>query len=86
MSFFAFGISLIANAEEPAVAESSAEELELDALRALGYVTASEEIADTNIQGVAQFDRDANPEIKGTGRLRAGVGIYFFEDDLEPKD
>lgn len=35
---------------------------------------------------LAQFDRDANPEIKGTGRLRAGVGVYFFEDDLEPKD
>ncbi len=33
---------------------------------------------------LAQFDRDANPEIQGSGRSRAGVGIYFFEENLEP--
>jgi hypothetical protein len=27
-------------------------------------------------------DRDTNPEIKGTGRKQAGVGIYFFEQDV----
>jgi len=29
---------------------------------------------------LAQHDRDTNPEIKGTGRNRAGLGIYYFEE------
>lgn len=29
---------------------------------------------------LAQHDRDTNPEITGTGRHRAGVGIYYFEE------
>jgi hypothetical protein len=37
----------------------------------------------------AQYDRDANPKSTGTGRMQAGVGIYYFEGDapvenLEP--
>lgn len=28
-----------------------------------------------------RHDRDANPEAGGTGRYRAGVGIYYFESD-----
>jgi Family of unknown function (DUF6502) len=28
-------------------------------------------------------DRDVNPRVKGTGRVRAGMGIYYFEEDLE---
>lgn len=27
-------------------------------------------------------DRDANPAVQGTGRKRAGVGIYYFEEDV----
>lgn len=27
-----------------------------------------------------QQDRDANPQVQGTGRVRAGVGIYYFEE------
>lgn len=27
-------------------------------------------------------DRDVNPDAKGTGRMRAGVGVYYFEEDL----
>lgn len=27
-------------------------------------------------------DRDLNPAVKGTGRKQAGVGIYYFEQDL----
>ena len=26
-------------------------------------------------------DRDFNPQVGGTGRKRAGIGIYYFEDD-----
>ncbi|GAB4246302.1 MAG: DUF6502 family protein [Deltaproteobacteria bacterium] len=28
-------------------------------------------------------DRDANPKSAGTGRRRAGIGIYWFEDDAK---
>lgn len=32
---------------------------------------------------LAQHDRDSNPESTGTGKLRAGVGIYYFEEELD---
>lgn len=31
----------------------------------------------------SRHDRDSNPSVKGTGRLRAGIGIYYFEEDFE---
>ena len=30
---------------------------------------------------LSQQDRDINPDIKGTGRKHAGIGIYLFEED-----
>lgn len=30
-------------------------------------------------------DRDLHPEAEGTGRRRAGIGIYYFEEDLGDK-
>lgn len=30
---------------------------------------------------LAEHDRDSNPESTGTGRLRAGFGVYYFEDN-----
>jgi hypothetical protein len=30
---------------------------------------------------LAQHDRDVTPAVKGTGRNRAGFGIFFFEDN-----
>jgi hypothetical protein len=30
---------------------------------------------------MSERDRDANPRVPGTGRKRAGVGIYYFEED-----
>ncbi len=40
---------------------------------------------------MAATDRDTNPDIGGTGRKLAGIGIYYFETDLsateaEPKE
>ncbi|NOY68416.1 MAG: hypothetical protein GXP53_02835 [Deltaproteobacteria bacterium] len=32
---------------------------------------------------LAARDRDTNPEIHGLGRKRVGLGIYYFEEDLE---
>jgi hypothetical protein len=34
---------------------------------------------------LSQQDRNNHPQIKGTGRYAAGVGIYYFEDNLDPK-
>lgn len=31
---------------------------------------------------LSQQDRDVNPSVKGTGRKRAGMGIFYFEEDL----
>jgi len=32
---------------------------------------------------LAGHDRDYNPGIKGSGRKRLGVGIYYFEEDID---
>lgn len=32
---------------------------------------------------LSQRDRDVNPAIKGTGRVRVGLGIYHFEERLD---
>jgi hypothetical protein len=31
---------------------------------------------------LAKHDRDTNPSAKGRGRVRAGIGIYYFEEGL----
>ncbi len=31
---------------------------------------------------LAQRDRDTNPLAKGSGRKRAGIGVYYFEEDV----
>lgn len=33
---------------------------------------------------LAQHDRDANPAVHGSGRVRAGVGIFSFEELIAP--
>jgi hypothetical protein len=30
---------------------------------------------------LSERDRDFHPEVAGTGRMRAGVGIYYFQED-----
>jgi hypothetical protein len=32
---------------------------------------------------LAKQDRDINPDVKGTGRKQAGMGIYYFEQDYD---
>lgn len=32
---------------------------------------------------LAQYDRDTNPDVKGTGRYTAGIGIYYFEESTD---
>jgi Family of unknown function (DUF6502) len=31
---------------------------------------------------LSMHDRDVNPTVKGTGRMRVGIGIYYFEEDV----
>jgi hypothetical protein len=31
---------------------------------------------------LAQQDRDVHPDVQGTGRKHAGIGIYYFEEDV----
>jgi hypothetical protein len=36
-----------------------------------------------NLDGqLSAHDRDANAQARGSGRMRAGVGVYYFEEDL----
>lgn len=37
-------------------------------------------------QWLYQHDRDHHPEIQGTGRMQAGVGIYYFEQPMASKE
>ena len=32
---------------------------------------------------LASHDRDRNPHVEGTGRMSAGIGIYYFEHDAD---
>ena len=34
-------------------------------------------------QWLRVHDRDSNPDAAGTGRMRAGVGIYYFQEQRE---
>ena len=43
----------------------------------------SQELLELLDRWLAERDRDANPAARGTGRKAAGVGIYFFEEDLD---
>lgn len=34
---------------------------------------------------LSQHDRDTRPETGGTGQVRTGIGIYYFEEDMAPQ-
>jgi Family of unknown function (DUF6502) len=35
---------------------------------------------------LSQHDRDVNPASEGAGRMRAGLGVFYFEEDLGSRD
>jgi hypothetical protein len=35
---------------------------------------------------MSRQDRDINPSAKGSGRKRATIGIFYFEEDMPPRD
>jgi hypothetical protein len=59
--------------------------LPVEALDALHAVTDAQgqALIERLDQWLAAHDRDANPAVRGTGRARAGLGIYYFEERLE---
>jgi len=42
----------------------------------------AQELLELLSRRIAEHDRDVNPEAGGTGRLRAGVGVYYFEENV----
>src|SRR5262245_13177124 len=34
---------------------------------------------------LSQHDRDTHPDTGGTGQVRTGIGIYYFEENMAPK-
>lgn len=53
----------------------------MDEFRAIS-VRQSQELIELLDAWLARHDRDANPGVRGTGRMRAGVGVFSFEENL----
>lgn len=56
----------------------------LPAFRALAGRDAQALLEKLNLW-LAEHDRDTNRDITGTGRNRAGIGIYYFEESLDER-
>jgi len=44
-----------------------------------------QELLETLDRWLSHRDRDMNPSSKGTGRVRVGLGVYQFEEDVDSK-
>ena len=53
----------------------------VDAFRTLSARHA-QELIELLGDWLARHDRDVNPAVEGSGRMRAGVGVFYFEEDL----
>lgn len=49
-------------------------------IRELAAIRA-QELLESMDRTLSERDRDANPGVAGTGRIRAGVGIFYFQED-----
>ena len=47
------------------------------------FYKKSQTLLESADQWLARHDRDINPEIEGSGRNRAGFGIFFFEESVK---
>ena len=58
--------------------------LPLEAMKEIRELSAKhgQELLELLNQRMSELDRDVNPEAGGTGRLRAGVGVYYFEENM----
>jgi hypothetical protein len=59
--------------------------LPVEAVEAFRELSArhSQELIDLLGDWLARHDRDTNPEVRGSGRVRAGVGVFFFEERVD---
>ena len=57
----------------------------IPALRKLASESGHELLEEMNAW-LAKRDRDSNPQSEGTGRVRAGIGVYYFEDNLDQEN
>jgi hypothetical protein len=55
----------------------------MDEFRAL-TARHAQELIELLDRWLAEHDRDANPAVRGSGRVRAGVGVFSFEELIEP--
>lgn len=60
--------------------------LPLEAMDEFRWLTArhAQELIERLDIWLAQHDRDANPATTGTGRFRAGLGVFSFEEVIQP--
>lgn len=58
--------------------------LPVEALEEFRQLTArhGQELIETLDRWLARHDRDANPAVRGSGRVRAGVGVFGFEEHI----
>jgi hypothetical protein len=63
----------------------SYDNLPIEAIPQLRRMSAglSQKLLERMDRWLSAHDRDANPATKGRGRMRAGLGIYYFEEDWE---
>lgn len=54
----------------------------LSELRTITEKKGQSLLEDVN-QWLSGYDRDVNPDVIGTGRCRAGIGVYYFEEIIE---
>lgn len=77
------------NLQEPSIARFQRkvmyDNLPVEALAELRPLAArhAQEVIELLDAWLAQHDRDANPLVRGEGRMRAGLGIFYFEHDLD---
>ena len=62
----------------------SYDNLPVEAMKEIRKLSArhAQELLELLNRRMAEHDRDVNPAASGTGRLRAGVGVYYFEENL----
>lgn len=57
----------------------------MDELRAT-IVEKAQAVLESMNDDMAKCDRDCHPGQKGNGRVRAGIGIFYFQDEMKDKD
>lgn len=63
----------------------SYDNLPVEALPKLQQMTAEkgQQLLEEFNQWLSTQDRDSNPDVKGTGQMRAGIALYYFEEDQD---